>query len=199
MRAHLARLNTPGLATAMLLSSLGATASAQQSKPTPRQLAEDLCGTQLLAFEASAGATPSPWQGPAARSELPAWMTPESARIRVWAFSALALVDTVSAAPLAVRSSEFRDEAVVRLGAGLAVTKCLTPTDDHWRGAEFLEDDTFMAEDQTFIKEMRSTECFVENSEDLLEVLVSDLEGAALQDAIEEQIQVRKKPCETKD
>jgi len=56
-----------------------------------------------------------------------------------------------------------------------------------------------MAEDQTFIKEMRSTECFVENSEDLLEVLVSDLEGAALQDAIEEQIQERKKPCETKD
>ena len=139
---------------------------------------------------------PSPWQGPAATSELPAWMTPESARIRVWANSALALVDTVSAAPLAVRSSEFRDEAVVRLRAGLAVTKCLTPTDDHWRGAEFPEDETLLAEDQTFMKEMRSTECFVKRSEDLLEVLVSDLKSAPLQDAIED---VREKPCGTEE
>jgi hypothetical protein len=72
----------------------------------------------------------------------------------------------------------------------------LTPTDEHWRGAEFPEDETLLAEDQTFMKEMRSTECFVKRSEDLLEVLVSDLKSAPLQDAIED---VREKPCGTEE
>lgn len=84
-----------------------------------------------------------------------------------------------------------------RLRAGLAVTKCLTPSDADWRGAEFPEDATHIAEDETFMKEMRAAKCFVEMSENLLEVLVSDLEGVALQDVIDEQMQVLKKRCET--
>ncbi len=197
MGSRLARSNTLGPATVMLLASLGVAASADGAKASARQLAEELCGPQLAAFEAALGASPSVWQGPGATTELADWMSPASARIRVWSMSAFALLDPVTTARVAGRSPETRGEAIDHLRAGLAVTKCLTPSDADWRGAEFPEDATLMAEDETFLKEMRATKCFVELSENLLQVLESDLEGVALQDEIDEQIQVLKKPCET--
>lgn len=199
MRTDLSRSNTPGLATAALLSSLGVAASAQESKASFRQMAEELCGQQLAAFEATAGEASSLWQGPAATTEVPVWMSPASARVRVWHISALALVVPVMNAKVAGDSPEYRSETVGGLRAALALSNCLTPTDIHWRGAEFPADDTHIPEDQSFMKEMQSTECFVELSEDLLELLVSDLEGVALKYAIEEQVQLHEKPCGTEE
>jgi hypothetical protein len=199
MRTVLARSNLQGAATVTLICSLGLAASAQASKASLREMVDELCGQQLATVEGVIGPAPSYWQADAFTAERPEWMSPASARIRLWTSSAFALLEPISNAAVVGRSPEIRVEVVRHLRAGLALSRCLTPTDDHWRGAEFPDDDAFIAEDQTFFKEMRATECFLRHSEDLLAVLASDLEGAALQDAIEGQAQLRTKPCETED
>lgn len=166
--------------------------NAQEAGSSVRDYIASRCGTQLTAFEAVVGVERSVWKSENATTPPPEPVTDERMEIGAWAGSAYPLIQAMVLAQATSSSQSDREKISVRLRSALELTNCLKPQPDVWSAAE-------KSEPESFLVETRSVECVAQSAQGISEALASDLEGKALQAEIEKQLQVLKKPCETKE
>jgi hypothetical protein len=181
-------LAAPALGWALLAGVAGA----QDAGSSVRDYVVSRCGTQLTAFEAVVGVERSVWQSENATTPPAEPVTAEHREIGAWAGSAYPLIDAMVLTQAVSGSQPDREKVSVRLRSALELTNCLKPQADAWSAAEKSEPESFLAE-------ARSVECVAQSAQGISDALASDLEGTALQAEIEKQLQVLKKPCETKE